>query len=1675
MLAGNGSHGEGTAGLPHAGSTGPIAKPAVGPHMPDTDSGNRRGGPLRAGELVRRSATVAALVTLLLAGVPAAPAVASHDPDCNADTPANPAGSPTVWSHPQCLSVLEGDGDSPQVGIADDGSALAVWRSLDEAGTYRVQFAIRERGENGGNFVVPGPNATPAEREATFLSPPDRDVGPHIRMRMNKRGDAIVVWEQHEANGAIGVHSAYKPFDGDFGAEQLVEKDPGQTPGPGRISYVNPEVGIDGQGAATVIYNQRKPGALNTPTNSFIVSELRPPGVGSAWDDERESLVPHDDPIGEIPVVQHNDDNGVLAVDEQGNRTAVLTTQRFQDSQPEHQRVVQVERGPADNDWSESNERDTGSDEFRNTLVARRDGSSAHGHTQGDFLRAGKNTLPDFNINDSFAPNTPTSGSVVEVEPDGQALALWSDGSLLRADRAPPNSDFFESNPVAEPIPGNGAGNRTRPAVAAYGDRSAVAVFQEKVADDESVHAALRPTGGTTSFDAPVKLSQDADLEGEGEAAEAPFANRKGTGPKIAANSEGEAVAAWSIADGQANSVIQVSIMTPRDDPVIPPPQPPPPRPRPAVPNPIQLARPLARDQAVVLIANIPGSIDRLEWSFGSKDEPAIVGRVEGGELQRTVRLRLPNRSFRARVRAIGPDGTQEFARSFTALKPSSSTETREVVEGLEDADTPPVFAVGKKETLTGQSESCSPSTIWSGQQKISGCFKPIEDLVDIPSLERGAIHQLASELNLDETRRELMQKATQLTDSYVAEGRALLNDEFPVIPTNAADVVSMPQAKSLISANAELPVGSASYNPREGFNLKLDPKKATIPLGRLPNPPKLPRLGGLEIVGHWNVDLEKREAKIRASLVLPKEISKAGLKVENQVILRATPERVIVDEVRVGPIDADIGALAVRDFKIEYKRESDEWLGQARATVAGAGIDIAPPNGSVRVKDGRVVFVGATINFPTPGIPIFKGVFMEKIGFGTGFDPTRLTGRVGIGVLRIVSVDGRLVFAFPSSRTPYILRRDEIGHEFPASLEGARFTRTTIGAAGSVSVQVPAIGSVKLASGYALYEFPGYVAAGGGFDLNVLDIASLKGGISGELDVDKEAFNLHGSIQACVVDVACGSATGNISRGPNNTGGAGACIGVLGLNIGGGVQWNRLDEPFIWPFDGCKWSRFKIDVRGSAARASWAPRRPSRLPAAAVTSPWAAARTYSLEVRRGAPSPAIKLFGRGGPPRVSVRGPGGQSLSTSRGRGLDVSRGRKIRILRFNGNRHAGPFTVVGLQNAEPGRYAISPLPGSPAIVRTAQATDAPRAKVSGRVVGRGGRRVLRFRVRRRPNQRVTFQEIGPGGAARTIGITRRARGRIRFRTAPGRGRRRVVAQFELSGMPAERKLVATFRPPSMRLARPRRLRVRRRGSRVVVRWRRVRGARRYEVAASLSSRRMVFARTRRTRVVLRVPRWLSGRVTVRALDDVRQSRVAGRPRFRATRRQPSPFRPLLVCRIAGARIICYRVRGRCAGRRPTIVARPGRLTRGTRGADVIVGTSRPDRIDGRGGNDVICAGEGNDRVAGGGGRDRLLGGDGRDRMWGRSGDDRMEGGSGSDRLTGGSGSDRLIGGPGNDAVAGGAGRGRDRIDTGPGNDRIEARDEGVRDRIDCGSGRDRARVDRVDRRRRCERIRFR
>ncbi len=671
--------------------------------------------------------------------------------------------------------------------------------------------------------------------------------------------------------------------------------------------------------------------------------------------------------------------------------------------------------------------------------------------------------------------------------------------------------------------------------------------------------------------------------------------------------------------------------------------------------------------------------------------------------------------------------------------------------------------------------------------------------------------------------------------------------------------------------------------------------------------------------MGDWDVNLDKQEAKIKASVKLPPSITKAGVQISNQVNLRPQPDRVIVDEVRVGPVDVNIKALKVDKFQIQYKREPNQWDGQGKACLIGtACLDMIPPNGGITIKNGDLERAGASLIFPQPGLPLWSGVNLERVGFGLGLRPTRIFGNARVGVAQFIKLDGRIFVALPTSAEPFVMNRNEVGNDYPPHLYGSKFTRFTFGASASALVDVPVIGETKLGSAYVVYEYPGYLAFGGGYDATVLDLVGIRGGIAAEADADQGVFDIHGEVKACLyladLDL-CSGATGHVSRGRGGTGGGGACVDLGLVTVGGGVKWKDLGDPYIWPIDGCKWSPFRIQVRQSAAAA----RRKGKGPRASATQlvrgnasravlareskvGVSQAGTYTIKVERDKPSPVLRLDGVGTAPAIRVSGPGGV-LEAPAGKGFVKTPDNKMRIMRYQGR--LAKITSIGFQKATPGTYTVQVLPGSSPVVAVRQATDPPDAKVKGKVSGKGRNRVLRYEVARRPSQKVVFSEVTASGASQVIGSTAGGRGRIRFRSAPGSGRRTIIAQFNLDGISAERKRVTSFRPQSPVLARPKGLKLRRKGARVRVSWKKVSGATAYEVAVTPSSRRMVFARTRGRRATLKVSAWDKGRVTVRAVDDLRQSPVAGR-RFKAVARRPSAFRSFPKCKVTKKKINC-------------------------------------------------------------------------------------------------------------------------------------------------------------------------
>ena len=1372
---------------------------------------------------------------------------------------------------PQTISPTGTDADEIQVATDSAGDAIAVWSQTDAGGTLVIEEAKRPAGGNFGAYKQ--------------VSSGDADAS-EPSVSINATGQAVIVWQQVDGSGYT-LWYATGPAGGALSSPAGISL-------AGSSENMDPQAGIDAAGELFAAYD-----TAGAADEGEIGVAYQPVG-GSFQGDE-----PVSDQFNDQAALP-GDAMPQLAVNSAGAAvvTWLLTTSVHNGPTP----IVQAAFRPAggapnpcncgqpwpgfyydtpetlpEGDGDDSTDHAAAIDSSGNVLVAyvtgqdNLDNSGLHIDAAYRPSTAGENGSFD-------TPQTISDTSVDAQLPDvtfdstGGAYVAWQQFASVKdvSEQAevayrPPNGSFAPDVLVSSPEADVSGGPEI--GVDSQGRQTVLWASLDPngtTPGDTFVEAAER-TGTTGAFSTPTQLSTSGTVSA-------------GRTPALSVASSGQAVALWQYltppdTNNISYDVAQASFGTPPGS-TAPPPPPPPPAP---IPNPITLAAPVQAGQAIVLTANVDSDVSSLDWQIGGLPTHAIGGKV-AGVIQNSIRFHWFQQQVTVKLTVNGPSGSHTYSRSLNL--PALPTDKTSLLVDDAAGSTPRVFGVGDASTLLGKT-TCGPVSVYSGDQKVSGCLRPVNAVSDIPARELGVIQTLARSTGLDPNDSQVMDTAVERLDGYVGVGPTTLNDTWPVDPKGLANVMSFPGVGALTSSNASLDVAGLNFGGLSGgFSLNVDPLKPDIPLGTLPKP-DLPDIGGFPVIGDWNVDLGTGDATIDAHLQLPSWISLGGVPLQIPITFRATPSGLVLDKLDIGPLSVDIGALAVNNFKLTYDRATDTWTGSGSVCLlTQVCLDMSPPQGEVKIVHGALSYAGATLPIPGGGVPLFPGVNLTQIGFGLGLGPTRLIGRGAISVLDLANLNGELVTAFPTAGHPFILARDEVGSDFPAEDYGPPFTEPTIGASADVQVNLPVVGDVTLGSGYLLYEIPDYIAVGGGVNVKVLDAIQIYGNIGGAANFSDHTLNLHAEAGACLLLIGkiCASAAVNISRAPNDGGGAGGCVDVGGLHIGGGVLWAG-PKIIVWPFDGCKWSRFKVDVRPSLASA--------------------AAATRTIVVRRGAPNPALELYGDGAAPLVRVTGPGGQSLDSTDS-GFDHSPGGHIRILRYESKTEN--FTVVGLEHAQPGTYTVGTLPGSVPITEIASATDPPDAHVTATVGGTTSHRVLTYDIRNRPDQTVTFWDIDKGSAATAIGhVKGGGGGQVHFNPAPGNRRRTIVAQFTLDGLPAERTTVAHYQPPPATLPTPREVRVTRTNSGVRASWRSVPGATRYElVVTDRTTGYQHLVSTRRHTIVLKgIPRTVGGTLTVRALDKLRQSLTAIAT-FKRLAAPTNRFSKLARCKLNKGKITC-------------------------------------------------------------------------------------------------------------------------------------------------------------------------
>ncbi len=568
----------------------------------------------------------------------------------------------------------------------------------------------------------------------------------------------------------------------------------------------------------------------------------------------------------------------------------------------------------------------------------------------------------------------------------------------------------------------------------------------------------------------------------------------------------------------------------------------------------------------------------------------------------------------------------------------------------------------------------------------------------------------------------------------------------------------------------------------------------------------------GLPVRGKATVRFGQLSTDVTLNLLLPDPFSG----VTGTTTLRTTQAAGLrVDGVHISVAEASVGLLTIQQLDLTFS--------SGFSTFEGKGKFLLPPNDATLevgfgIKDGK--FSHAEIPYydgPPLPVPLATSITLQAIGFGVSVaDGFQLDGRVVVGAGSLggaapITVDGTFRFVIPKGGGTAVLTAGGKLKLVSLQLATAQATLTTAG----------------------LFTFSGAAS-----------FAGLDATVAGGVDLPTGSFYATGKVRVCVL--ACGEGALIVS----SVGAYGcASVGALGVEVYAGVG-------VVWPADpelaagtgGCDVD----DFVPAALRAAPGPRQASG--------------ALSVPVEGGSEQVALRIRGAGGAlPAVAVVAPGGATVASDPADPAKAAAGKGVLLLP---DARTGTVQAVA-QRPPAGAFTVTPIGGA-AIAGIDRATGPKPPTVRARVLGRGRDRTIRWSVAdRSPGTTVRFVERSAAGIAHVLPRVKGARGAQRLRVTDGPGGRRTIeALVERGGTPRRGSgTVASFVAPGPATPGRVRLRARRSGSALVVRWTRSRDAARYRIAVTTGDGRLLQlrrgARTRSLRVPLAVAD--AARVTVR------------------------------------------------------------------------------------------------------------------------------------------------------------------------------------------------------------------
>ena len=698
------------------------------------------------------------------------------------------------------------------------------------------------------------------------------------------------------------------------------------------------------------------------------------------------------------------------------------------------------------------------------------------------------------------------------------------------------------------------------------------------------------------------------------------------------------------------------------------------------------------------------------------------------------------------------------------------------------------------------------------------------------------------------------------------------------VVPksTKRVEVASILRTKDDAPITASvLSTGARAYTKVSGKKVKLQDGKIewhVVGPGKELKGLKLKSFNGLKVTklsGPVELSKDKKSSRIEFFIAMPGGMG--GATSDKPAVL--TPGKgasAAAGKFSFEVSQGAIGPIGLESLKVSYD-------GDGLWEIAGK-VALPPPipydvSAGLGIQDGKFQYGQAEVDNLNVG-PLGPGIFLQRIKFRIEVKPKNPGCVPKIGVEKI-NVDSQYLHQLGVHyHPPPIFEIDhgvpdfalcgEVGLSAGPQILGAAAIRLDAGLGFATYPDRPSVlrafGKVYLVEiplAQARFEVHGngYTKMRAEFNAGIDDVAHIEGFMKFEMLAPK--FNAEAFVEACidVVDLCAGA------RGLISSKGVAICLRLpFDWEPGIGYKWGG-SLKIYW--SGCSVGPYKEQISASASG-----KRRAR----------AAGAVHTLTIPKGLPGTAVTVAGRGAPPKVTLLGPNGERYTTPAGNKAVKAAGYwLIKDVRNN-------TTSIAIFKPSPGRWRMVVDDDSVPVTSIQKADGLKKPRIKASLTGRGHRRTLRYKVARRKGQVVTFIEEGPS-AGRRIGVAKKSSGRIRFRPADGRAERRAIyALVEQDGFVRDRIRLVGFRAPkAFRPPKPKRLRVRRRGTTLLAGWRRPAGARRFEVRVKLASGRRLLFLTRRAGLrARRIRGSLRGTVSVRGISSAGVKGKAARARIK-------------------------------------------------------------------------------------------------------------------------------------------------------------------------------------------------